>query len=190
MQVSERLQLLAKQLGVSQAKLAQLLDTHRSVLNPYFTGARPAGLPMLRRWSTASGRTVAWLMGEDVGRSVIGTLDATGRVAMDSKRITIGIIAVPSATRDFPAGTQLLVDPASAFVPGAWLLVRVRGGDDDWIAWASDDGRGTLDRANGELHSYDPERYEITGMIVGQIVPPPKRPSARWRRFRLTLSAV
>lgn len=87
--VSLRLQELARQLGVKQAGLARLMGVSRPTFNPYFTGTRGAGMPMLRKFARASGRTISWFLGEDAARSVIGTADASGRVSMKSRWLLV-----------------------------------------------------------------------------------------------------
>jgi hypothetical protein len=84
------------------------------------------------------------------------------------------------ASGDFPAGTQLLVDPCAAFMVDAWMVARSRVSDDPpWIAWGRAEGSTRLlDRLNGELHVYDASRYDILFVIVGVLSPPPRPASA------------
>lgn len=110
--ISERLQELARQLGITQAELARMLEISRQTFNPYFTGARGVGLPTLRKIAEKSGRP------------------------------------------------------------------RLDDGD-PWLAFARSEGSAPLlDRMNGEVHVYSPDRYTVVGVIVGVLVRPPRPLSA------------
>lgn len=109
--IHKRLQRLAKELGVTQAELGRILDIKRQVLNPYFTGARGAGVQIIRRAAAKSGRTVAWMLGEDAGRAVIGTSDAQGNVIMTTTTRTEGIDDAPGRAR--PRGPPVTVVPCT-----------------------------------------------------------------------------
>lgn len=124
---------------------------------------------------------MAWFLGEDSGRAIVGTADAMGRVKMTSHTLSPGLIAFPVACgAAFPAGAVAFVDPGSAYLDGEYLLVRPRLDDGDpWLAFARSEGSAPLlDRMNGEVHVYSPDRYTVVGVIVGVLVRPPRPLSA------------
>lgn len=172
--ISKPLQELSKSLGVSQAELARRVGIDRRTFNPYFTGARSAGLPTIRKIAQATGRTVAWLLGEEVGRAVIGTCDARGRVSMSSPVSSPSIVKFIEASGAFPAGVDVFVDPTETYAAKQYMLVKTRGSEECWFAWGRSQGELLLlDRLDGELHVYNSTRYEILGVIVGMVVAPP-----------------
>jgi DNA-binding XRE family transcriptional regulator len=177
--ISEQLKQLAASLGLSQSALARMCGIDRRTFNPYYTGARPAGLPTIRKIAIATGRSMAWLLGEAVGRPVVGTADNFGRVTMTSPITAPSIVMFVGSVGPFKAGMPVQVDPASSFSPGEYMLVRTRETGDAWYAWGRLEGRlSVLDRLDGELHIYDPARYEVIGLVVGMVVKPPPPPSA------------
>jgi transcriptional regulator with XRE-family HTH domain len=178
--IGAQLQELAAQMGISQAELSRRVGIDRRTLNPYWTGARPAGLPTIRKIAQATGRSVAWLMGEGMGRPVVGIADPRGRVTMQSPLTTPSIVRFPQSVGPFAAGTDVLVDPCrDAYEAGVYMLVRTRETGDSFFAWGRVEGTvNLLDRLDGELHVYVAARYEVVGVIVGMVVPPPRPLSA------------
>lgn len=175
--ISDRLQLLARQLGMTQAELGRFLAIDRRTLSAIYTGAKGAGLPLIRRAAKKSGRAVSWLLGEEDSRALLAEIDQRGRLIVDSPQIKAPCrMLFPQAAGAFAAGSEIFVDPCEAFVADEYLIVRPHDASDAWIAFARHDG--TLDRLNGELHVYSPTRYAVIGMVVGVVVKPPKPLSA------------
>lgn len=172
--IGGQLQELAASMGVSQTELARRVGIDRRTFNPYFTGLRPAGLPTIRKIALATGRSVAWLLGEGMGRAVVGNADALGRVTMTSPLTNPAIVKFVQQAGPFAAGTDVLVDPWVGYSVGKYMLVRSRTGQDTWFAWGRLDGAlKLLDRLDGELHVYSEARYEVIGVITGMVVPVP-----------------
>lgn len=172
--IGDQLQEMAAAMGVSQTELARRVGIDRRTFNPYFTGARPAGLPTIRKIALATGRSVAWLLGEGMGRPVVGYADERGRVTMTSPLTSPSIIKLPVAAGPFAAGTDVLVDPSDTYAAHSYMLVRPRTGDETWFTWGREEGGlKLLDRLDGELHVYAESRYEVVGVIVGMVVKPP-----------------
>lgn len=173
--ISDQLQELAASMGLSQTELSRRVGIDRRTFNPYWTGARPAGLPTIRKIALATGRSVAWLLGEGMGRAVVGIADERGRVTMTSPLTSPSIIKLPVAAGPFAAGTDVLVDPSSSYAADTYMLVRPRTGGEEWFAWGRvEGGLKLLDRLDGELHVYADARYEVVGVIVGMVVKPPR----------------
>lgn len=174
--IGAQLQELASSLGISQAELARRVGIDRRVLNPYWTGLRPAGLTTIRKIALATGRSVAWMLGEGMARPVVGGADPRGRVTMQSPLTTASIVRFPQQAGPFAAGSEVHVDPCrDAYEAGQYMLIRTRETGDMFFAWGRVEGTvNLLDRLDGELHVYVAARYEVVGVIVGMVVPPPR----------------
>lgn len=173
--ISDQLHEMAAALGVSQTELARRVGIDRRTFNPYWTGARPAGLPTIRKIALATGRSVAWLLGEGMGRPVVGYADERGRVIMTSPLTAPSTIKFAQAAGPFAAGTDVLVDPAEAYTEDAYMLIRPAGSEEAWFAWGRiEGGLRLLDRLDGELHVFTEARYAVVGVIVGMVVKPPR----------------
>lgn len=178
--IGTRLQELAKALGTNQRQLAIRLGIDPRHFNSLWNEKKAAGLPLIMRIARNSGRSIAWVCGEEAARPQIGTVDASGRVTMSNDTaIAEGFIHFVDGCGVFAAGERVLVDPTSAWTEGQWLLVRQRNGGEPWIAWTHNRGDMRLmQRIDGEVIGFSDERHEVVGIVVGSIAPPPGAPSA------------
>jgi transcriptional regulator with XRE-family HTH domain len=178
--VAERLQELGAALGLRQAALARYLDIDPRHFNGLWSGKKRAGLPLIRRIARNSGRSIAWVCGEEAARPQIGTADALGQVVMTANTVTPGVIYFVEGSTHFAAGARVLLDPSDRFAPGQWLLIQAPSGQAPWFGAAVEDaGRRYLIRADGETFVYSAERHAIIGVVVGVLDSPPPIPSAQ-----------
>lgn len=179
--IAARLHELADALGLNQRQLALRVGIDPRHFNSLWHGKKAAGMPLIMRIARKSGRSIAWVCGEEAARPQIGTVDAHGRVTMasDTSKISQGIIYFVDGINVFAAGERVLVDPSHDWSDGHWLLIRPRAGGEAWIGWARTRGEQRwLERLDREMIGYSEERHEIIGVIVGSIGPPPGDPSA------------
>lgn len=179
MLIGVRMRELASVLGLNQRQLALRLDIDPRHFNSLWQDKKTAGLPLILKIARKSGRSIAWVCGEEAARPQIGTANAQGLVTMvNQTQIALGIVYFAEASAAFPQGERVLVDPSSAWADGCWLLVSPRRGG-TFFGWAFETaGMRMLERPDGEQIVYQDERHEIIGVIVGAITPPPARPSA------------
>ena len=112
---------------------------------------------------------------------MLGTVDAQGRLTMQTPMLVQGALLLLEATPWFPAGTQLHVDPTPAFVVGEYLVVRQRGdaSASPWLCYSEErGGLRLLRRPSGEVVVYDDRHHELLGLITGVLTAPSKPPSA------------
>lgn len=169
-----RMQELAAALGLKQRQLAIRLDIDPRHFNSLWHDKKAAGLPLVMKIARKSGRSIAWVCGEEAARPQIGTVNAHGLVTMaNDTKIAPGIMYFTEASGDF-------VDPADSWVEERWLLVAPKKGGERFYGWSFTSGAMRMfERTDGELIGYQPERHEIIGVIVGTLTPPPSKPSAR-----------
>lgn len=179
--IGARLQELGDALGLNQRQLALHLHIDPRHFNSLWNDKKAAGLPLIMRIARHSGRSIAWVCGEEAARPQLGTVDATGRVMMTTDKTPIpqGLLYFVDGARAFAAGERVLVDPSSSWSVEHWLLVRPRMAGEPWIGWAFEQGDMRLmERVDGEVIAWSDERHEVIGVIVGTLAPPPARPSA------------
>jgi len=177
--IGEALQRLARDLGVPNPRqFALRFGIPYKHLNNLWTNTRHAGLPTIVEIARKSGRAVAYFLGEEGAKPLLGSMDAIGRISMASRLSVPGYIHLPEACGPFAAGARLVMEP-SAHRADVWLVVRSVGSDETWIAWSRDHaGLALLVRPSGESVLYAPQHHEIIGAIVDVIVAPPAGPSA------------
>lgn len=178
--VGVRMQELAAELGLNQRQLALRLGLDPRHFNQIYQNKRPVGLSLILKIARNSGRSIAWVCGEEVARPQIGTANAQGHVTMeDQSKIVPGTVYFAEATEAFPAGERVLVDPSDAWAAGRWLLIRPKTGGSPFFGWAFIAGEmRMLERPDRELIGFQADRHEVIGVIVGTITPPLGRPSA------------
>jgi transcriptional regulator with XRE-family HTH domain len=177
--IGARLKELAHTLGLNQNQLAVRCGIDRRTFNPYWTDRRKCGLPTVIKIAKATGRSIAWLLGEGAARPVLGTVDAQGHLSMKTPMLVPGVLLLVDTTPWWPAGTQLYVDPTTAFVVDEYLVLQTRGGAVPWVCWAEErGGLRLLRRPSGEVVVYDERHHELLGLISGVLSAPSKPPSA------------
>lgn len=177
--IGEPLQRLASSLGIKNARqFALRYGLTYSHINNVWSGVRPAGMQTIRKIARATGRAVAYFIGEEMGLRVVGSMDTNGRVKMDARDKTSGMILLPEACPPFVAGARLVMEP-SVFRTDVWLVVRTLATGDEWIGWARDHaGMSLLVKPSGESIVYSAAVHEVVGAIVDVVSPPPPGPSA------------
>lgn len=172
--IGEALQRLAQSLGIPNARqFALRFGIPYKHLNNLWTNTRHAGLPTIAELAKRSGRTVAYFLGEESARPVLGAMDAIGRIKMDTRQIVTGLITLPEACEPyFPAGARLVLEP-SVYRRDTWLVVRTKSTDETWIARSSTKAdMELLRKPSGETVVYS-DALEIIGAIIEVIIPPP-----------------
>ena len=179
MLIGARLKGLAQSLGLKQRTLALKCGIDPRHFNSLWNNKKRAGMPLISRIARRTGRSVAWLCGEEAARPQIGTTDAQGRVHMaaDTDTITPGTIYFVESAGLFPAGTRVLIDPSSTFAAGQWMLIESRG-ERWWAGGRVVGGEARLLRLDGEELIYKAERHTVLGVIVHVLGIPPAVPSA------------
>lgn len=180
LKIGARLQELGASLGLNQRQLALRSGIDPRHFNSFWNDRRTASFEVIVKVAHRTGRSVAWVCGEEEARPQIGIADAIGRVTMSAQTMTAGVIYFAEASGPFPAGTRLFVDPSDAFVVGKWMLLRTRARPDEtWLAWGqADGGIDFVQRSDGEVFRYHATRHEVLGVVAGMLMPPPSPLSA------------
>lgn len=121
-----------------------------------------------------TGRSLAWICGEEEARPVIGTANHNGRITMTQGKITTGLVEFVSPSRYFGAGVRVFVDECSTWLDDEWLVMSAPG-EEPFFAWAyRSGGLQMLRRADDEVVLYQPARHTISGVVIGVLGKAPK----------------
>lgn len=181
--IGEALQRLAQELGIPNPRqFALRFGIPYKHLNNLWTNTRHAGLPTIAEIARKSGRAVAYFLGEEGARPLLGSMDPLGRITMASSDLpgpVTGLIHLPEACPGyFPAGCRLIMDP-SEYRHDVWLVIKTLDTGEVWIAWARDHaGLPLLVRPTGESTIYSAQHHAVVGAVVDVINAPPAGPSA------------
>lgn len=171
--IGARMKELAALSGLNQRKFALRVGIDPRHFNAFWTDKRPASFETIVKVARATGHSIAWVCGEVDGRPQLGTVDHQGRITMPADTLSPGILYFAEASAHFAVGARLFVDPAERFVPGQWLVVRTVNDHVPWLGWSSSGQVETLERCDGELVVYNPDRHAVIGVVAGMLVVPP-----------------
>ena len=104
--IGARLQDLAKALGLTQGALAKLVSLDPRHFNNYWHDRRTVSLGTAKQIARLAGRSLAWLVGEEGARPLLGTVDALGRSTMTNNQPSFGTLHFVAPCGPFTAGMR------------------------------------------------------------------------------------